>query len=494
MAVKRIGAGLIIVGTFGIALSLLIAFLLRAQADGQSIQILGIEISVIVILIGLWLVLSQASEEVQFEKQVQKFVNHILNLPMIIWVLLAFLLVYFRYFIFPLFLNSGLVMDYLTGYLENINPIGNDLIVMLDQIKGWVATGQSPYLVQFYPPLTYLIFTPLLLIKDYLALYRFFTAFSFINYSLLTLWLPFKMIDKRNASLAFLLFVTGLFSYGFQLELERGQYNVFAFLLCMSSIYTFHYHPKYRLIAYFLFSISIQLKLYPAIFIFMFVDDWRDWKNTIRRFIGIGIFNLMLFFVMGPQIFLDFIRSVTAQIVNPSWKGVTNHSISSFVGSVKYDGLGLVNMETLRVIRHNSEWLEAFLFVIFIILFVSNLVIFYIRKEPGLDPYLLLACTIGAIILPISYDYTLSILVTPMLLFLNGMSEMTKAWHKLLSILLTLAISIAYFSTLVPYKYRPFYLDNIFPSLFLILIVVTILNFMRYKNSKVGLIENELAT
>src|ERR1043165_6826926 len=101
MAVKRIGAGLIIVGTFGIALSLLIAFLLRAQADVQSIQILGLEISVIVILIGLWLVLSQASEEVQFEKQVEKFVNHILNLPMIIWVLLAFLLVYFRYFIFP---------------------------------------------------------------------------------------------------------------------------------------------------------------------------------------------------------------------------------------------------------------------------------------------------------------------------------------------------------------------------------------------------------
>jgi hypothetical protein len=225
----------------------------------------------------------------------------------------------------------------------------------------------------------------------------------------------------------------------------------------------------------------------------MFVDDSKDWKAAVRRFIGLGSFNLLLFFAMGPQIFLDFIRSVTAQIVNPSWKGVTNHSISSFVGSVKYDGLGLVSMETLRVIRHNSEWIEAFLFVIFIILFVSNVVIFHLRRESGLDPYLLLACTIGAIILPISYDYTLSILAVPMLLFLSGIAEMTTAWQKLISLLLTLAISIAYFSTLVPYKYRPSYLDNIFPSLFLILIVLTILNFMRYRNSKVGLIENEVA-
>jgi len=491
MAVKKVGAGLIIAGTFGIALSFLIAFLLRAQADIQSIRILGIEISNIIILIGLWLTLSNATETFQLGKQTQNLFNKILNLPTIVWVLLGFLLIYFRYFIFPLFLNSGLAMDYLTGYLENINPIGNDLIVMLDQIKGWVTTGQSPYVVQFYPPLTYLIFTPLLLIKDYLTLFRFFTVFSFINYCLLTLWLPLKIIEKKSAALAFLLFATGLFSYGLQLELERGQYNIFAFLLCMFSIYIFHYHPKYRLIAYFLFSISIQLKLYPAIFIFMFVDDWRDWKNTIRRLIGIGIFNLMFFFLMGPQIFLDFIHSVTAQIVNPSGKGVTNHSISSFVGNVKYDGLGLISMETLRVLRHNSGWIEAFLYVSFIILFVSNLVIFHLRKESGLDPYLLLSCTIGAIILPISYDYTLSILGVSMLLFLCGMSEMTKVWHKLIAVLLTLAISIAYFSTLVPYKYRPAFLDNIFPSLFFILIVVTILNFMRYKNSKIQLVENE---
>jgi hypothetical protein len=93
---------------------------------------------------------------------------------------------------------------------------------------------------------------------------------------------------------------------------------VFTLLLCLTSIYIFHYHPKYRLLAYILFSLSVQLKLYPAIFIVMFVDDWRDWKNVVLRFLGIGLVNLLLFFVMGYQTFQDFIRSVTAQMLNPT--------------------------------------------------------------------------------------------------------------------------------------------------------------------------------
>ncbi len=493
MAVKKIGVGLIIIGTLGIASSILVAFLLRTKADIQSIQIFCIEISVIIFLIGLWLTLAKITEDIQPRKQIQNLVDRILNLPTITWVLISFLFVYFRTFIVPVFLNSDLQMRYFAGYVPNLVPIGNDLSVMIDQIKAWVATNQSPYLVQFYPPLTYILFAPLLLIKDYLTLYRLFTIFTFFNYCLLTLLLPLKIIDKKNYSLALLFFLIGLLSYGFQFEIERGQYNIFTFLLCIFSIYIFHYHRKYRLIAYFLFSISIQLKLYPAIFIFMFVDDWRDWKNVILRFVGIGLFNFILFFAMGYQIFWDFIHSVTAQMINPSWLGAWNHSISSFVDTIKLDGLGLIDLDTLRVLRHNSGWIEAFLLLVFIILFISNLIIFYLRKESGLDPYLLLACTIGAMVLPISYDYKLSILTVPMLLFLCEISEMKNIWRKFISILLILGISLAYSSTLIPYKYRPYYLNNIFPSLFLILILATLSNFMRYKDSKVQAIENKSA-
>jgi hypothetical protein len=225
----------------------------------------------------------------------------------------------------------------------------------------------------------------------------------------------------------------------------------------------------------------------------MFVDDWRDWKGTLLRFVELGIFNVMLFFVMGYRIFWDFVRSVSAQLVNPSWIGPWNHSISSFVSTVKQDGLGLIGPETLRVVRHNSGWLEAFLLLLFLVLFVSALIISHRRKEAGLDPYLLLSCTIGAMILPISYDYTLSILAAPMLLFLSGLAEMRSAALRFISVLLTLGVSISYSLTLIPSLYRPQVLENAFPALLLILVLASILNLMRYQNLQARREEAELA-
>jgi hypothetical protein len=466
------------------ASSLLIPVLSNGGADVQPIRVLGIEISVIILLAGIWSKLTGAGENFQPGKRIRHMTERTLDLPSIVWVLIGFVLVYLLMFISPVFLNANLQMNYITGYLPNLNPIGNDLIVMVEQIKGWVATGQSPYAVQFYPPLTYIIFSPLLLIEDYHALYRFFILFGLVNYCLLSFLLPLKIVEKRNIPLILLFFITGLLSYGFQFELERGQYNIFAFLLCMSSIHIFHHRRKHRLIAYLLFSLSIHLKLYPAIFIFMFVDDWRDWKNVILRFAGIGAFNFLLLFAMGYQTFTDFIRSVFIQIANPGWIGITNHSISSFVSMIKRDAFGLVDFITLRELRHNAELIEALLLLVFFILFVSAVVIFHLRRKPGMDVYLLLACTIGAMILPISYDYTLTILGTPLALFLCGIEETRNPRHKFVSILLTLGISASYASLLIPSIYRPYVLSNAFPALFFILILLTILNVIRYINSK----------
>ena len=494
MAVKKIGRGLIITGIAGIVVSLLAAFLPGERAEIQPLQIFLIELSLILSFVGIWLGQRDAIGIVQPGKPFRDVLNWLLGLSIFAWVFLGFLIVYILFFVIPMFLRPGMQMNYFTGYIPNLIPIGNDLTVMVDLIKGWVAGNLSPYTIQFYPPLTYILFAPLLLIENPLALYRFFTVFTFVSYCLLALLLPLKIIDKRYFALALLLFVTGLFSYGFQFELERGQYNVFTFLLCLTAIYIFHYHPRYRLLAYILFSISVQLKLYPAIFIVMFVDDWRDWKRTLLRLAGIGLFNLLLFFVMGYQTFLDFIRSVTAQVVNPSWIGVWNHSISSFISMVKQDGFGLLPFETLRVFRHNAGWVEGLLILAFVTLFLSALVIFHLRRKPGLDPYLLLACTVGALILPISYDYTLSILVTPMLLFMCGIPEMSNTGYKFLSALLILGISIAYFSILIPYNFRPYVLHNSFPLLFVILILATLLNFLRYQHDKVQVGKTEAAS
>ena len=128
----------------------------------------------------------------------------------------------------------------------------------------------------------------------------------------------------------------------------------------------------------------------------------------------------------------------------------------------KQDGFGRVSLESLRVVRQNAVRVEGALLLAFAILFLCALIFSYLRKKPGLDPYLLLACTIGALILPISYDYTLSILAAPVLLFLSAIPRPDRAGLKIFSMLLILGISIGYFMILTPYNYRPYFLHNSF--------------------------------
>jgi hypothetical protein len=297
------------------------------------------------------------------------------------------------------------------------------------------------------------------------------------------------MTDKKNLPLILLFFVTGLTSYGLQFELERGQYNILTFLLCLWAIYIFHYHPRYRILAYLLFSLSVQLKIYPAIFIVMLIDNWRDWKSMLLRFVGLAIFNILLLFTMGYRTFLDFLQAVSKQVVTPGWTFNGNHSIKAFVFNLTKDGFRITGSDTLEVLRQNSGFIETILFLLFGISFITAILISYTRNRTGMDPYLLMTCMMGAMIIPISIDYTLSIIAAPVVLVLSNISEPKNTYQRLISIFMVLGISLSYASMLIPFKYKPYYLNNAFPPLFLILIFVTVLNWIRYKNTEAPVTE-----
>lgn len=492
MTLRKAGLGLVGIGILGTALSLIADFLPGAKAGIQSTQILGIEMSIIILLIGIWAILASKDEKLDVSQRVRNFIDQLINLPVIAWVLIGFLIAYILFFVSPMFLNSDLRMNYFIRYIPDRFPIGNDLIVIIELAKGWFTANQSPYTIQFYPPFTYMFFAPLLLVDSYPMLYKSFTLFTIVSYCFLTLILPLKMVDKKNIPLVLLFFITGLASYGLQFELERGQYNVFTFLLCLWSIYVFHYHPKYRIFAYLLFSLSVQLKLYPAIFIVMLIDDWRAWKSILVRFAGIALFNILLLFIMGYQIFWDFLGSVSSQMTTPGWTWNGNHSINAFVFNLTKDGFRIIESNTLDILRQNAGFIETSLFLIFVILFISAILISYKRNRPGVDPYLLIACMIGALIIPISNDYTLAILAASVALVLCSIPGLKTIPQKLISILMILGISFSYASILVPFKYKPYYLNNAFPPLFFILIFVTILNLIRYKNAEELSTETEL--
>lgn len=480
---KKIGLSVFVLGLLGIIASFIPRIFSGENVNGQIIQILGTEISVLVALAGVWILRSEPSKMVRTGSSIHKIMNQVFDLPLIVWVSLGFLFVYLVFFVTPVFLNHNLEMKYPVDYLPNINPIGNDLSVLIRHMRGWFYEHQSPYTVHFYPPLTFILFSPLLLIKDQLLVYRIFTLFSLICYFLLAI-LALKLMQKRNIPMWILLFCTGLFSYGFQFELERGQYDIFTFLLCIWAIYIFRYHQRHRLLAYLLFSISIQLKLYPAIFIVMFVDDWRDWKNNLLRFAGIGVFNFLLLFVMGSQIFLEFVHMASTQLLTPEWIWIGNHSINSFVDMLTRDGFNILTPGTLEALRGYSGAISNLFLIIFLIAFTTAIYISASKTQEEIDGFLLLTCMIGAMIIPVSNDYKLSLLPLPMAVFYASIPEWKNIFHKIISIPLIFTISVTYFSMFVSYKYKPYFLNNAFPALFLVLLFATILNLIRYKNSR----------
>jgi len=401
--------------------------------------------------------------------------RNILESTFFTWVLLGFLISYLLFFLRPIFLNTP-VMRF-PKYVPAGSSIGGDLKQMLSYSHAWLILHQTPYIGNnLYPPLATLLFTPLLIVKFSWA-YKLITFVNVLCYILITLIIPMRMVKEGSISASLLLVIgTGLFSYGFQFELERGQFNIIAMTFCFLAICIYHSHVKYRYLAYALFTLSVQLKIYPIIFIIMLIKDWRDWKTNLKKFFALIAVNLALFFVLGPVIFLDFINSLKAQMINPYiWKG--NHSIRSFI-------LWASNIAT----QHGwtwpnkySGWIQLALLVLVVVCIGLIMLQDYRRDVHDVNSYLLLACTLGAMLIPsVSHDYKLSILAAPIAILFHELSSTSKTSlpprQKVVSIGLVFVLSLAYSSTLFSYTNKPLIVQNNFPTLLAMLLVIVCLS------------------
>ncbi|MGB7873755.1 MAG: glycosyltransferase family 87 protein, partial [Anaerolineales bacterium] len=280
--------------------------------------------------------------------------------------------------------------------------------------------------------------------------------------------IPLYVIQKKELGTLLLLGIIGLFSYGFQFEIERGQFNMIAFALCLLAIYIFHYQHKFRYFSYLLFSLAVQLKLYPAIFILMFIRDWRDWKNNIRRILGVGVFNFLLLFSVGYQLFQDFMRQITSRQLNLQSSRFEDLSISGFTYFLAEDGLGIPS--------YYAKLIGTLLLVLFGIILLTIIVHLYRNRKNGFNPYLLLVCTIGALMIPTaSFDYKLPILVAPMIILLSSMPKISNNYKKAATIMILIIMSMAYWSTLYPYNVKSPLLFRNSPALLTILFATTIM-------------------
>jgi len=474
---KKIGFILITIGILFVVTFALadVVGLGRRGAIGAA-QLLGIELGAILILIGIGFIMIDWSGEWEAGKRIRGMLAQILELPPTVWAISTFLVLYVLFFIYPMFF-SGHVIHYFVKYIPDawVTRIGFDIEFTVSRIGGWLTLNRSPYLDgSLYSPLTIAIFAPLLII-GYPAYYKFITIMTLLCYVFAGLLIPLLTGPKRNYTPLLLFFMTGLFSYGFQFELERGQFNMIAFASCLLAIYLYHFHHEFRYFAYLLFSLAIQLKFYPVIFTFMFVREWRDWKNNVRRILGLGVFNFSLLFVLGYRIFADFFRTITALQASPQRDQPQELSIKGFVYALTTDGFGITQTNNLT---QYSGLIEGFLVVLFGLCLFSVIVHAYMHQQNGLNTHLLGICTIGALILPAaSFDYKLPLLTAPMAMILSSLPSFRSDRTKIVSIVVIIMTS-AYWSTLYPYIVKPSFFSRNSPALFIILISITILYFL----------------
>jgi hypothetical protein len=310
---------------------------------------------------------------------------------------------------------------------------------------------------------------------------RFSTAFALLTlmtvllYVASSLCLPVLMGSERRVSQAALLIcMTGLVSYGLQFELERGQWNVVSVFLALLAVWIFHWHPRQRLLAYTLFVLSVQLKVYPVVFIALFISNWRLWRENLLRLALLAGANFALFFVQGMRPLQIWLSGLKAWSADPwIWEG--NPSIESAVTLLSQYGTrqGWAGMSA-------AAGLVEVLLTLIVIACLAAIAIHYLRR-PGAtpSPYYLLAAAVGCLLIPGGgYDYRLSMLGGPMVLLLlaeESNDRMGASRGALLRRSAVFLLAFAYATTLFPPDQKPYYLANNFPALFIMVIMVTAL-------------------
>jgi hypothetical protein len=408
----------------------------------------------------------------------KSLVSRITSLSPLIWILSGFLLSYLSFFVRPIFRGNAM---HFPAYVPALDSIGYDLAQMLTYSSHWLERGPSPYIgANLYPPLASVTFSPLTFLP-FTTAYRVILLATVVSFVFSCTLFPLLVFPRRDGSPLLPMFlVTGLLSYGLQFELERGQFNVVAVACTFLGIYLLHRRPRLRLLSYLLFTLSIQLKIYPVIFTPMFVEDWAAWKSRLPRIVGILALNIAGLFVLGPRTFHDFLAAVARQMADPYiWIG--NHSAMSFA---------------VQLLPSRARPLELAILCLFGACFAFAVGLCLARRLKGPDPYLLLVCTVGALVIPsVSHDYTLPLLVAPVAIFLDA-QRVLKGPSRFIFVrpLMLTTLTFAYSAILFSYTNRgsfplighnipPIVTQNSLPAILVVLLSATALVALSFEDN-----------
>jgi hypothetical protein len=407
----------------------------------------------------------------------------------------AYIIVAIGFFIVTVFFNSDKKMVYPRYIPENKN-IGNDFLLDYNFGARYFVEHKSAYIgddpdnwytQNAYPPLFTLFLYPLFRFGfKYLTGYYIVAALILFSFLWMVLVLPFLYYKKKSLPpVTVFVLVTGLTSYGLQFALERGQFDLISIAITLSSVMIFWYFPKWRWLAYGLFIIGFQFKVYPFIFILCMVEDWHDWKKNLLRLGGITLATFASLFVMGIKGFTEFLRALTFQFQNSATPYPRDHGVNNGIDYL----YRILNWDL------SQPAINALKLTLMIIGFLFLLIILalYLKKmrKGGLYPPLLLACMLSAMVLfPASKDYKLGLLCGVFCMYVIYLQEqlsMTSHKRNIVVQLLFGLVSLCYSAVLFSEAYRPDVLKNSFPILYGMFIVITIIELILYEKDRVVL-------
>jgi len=399
---------------------------------------------------------------------------------------------FFLFFIVPVFMNSQREM-FFPRYLPAITPIGGDYRIVFNFISKWIAGENLTGLRALNcPPFSWLIYLPMLLVSLQTG-YVLCVCLTLICFTGVIVWTARHSGENKKEALPLVL-IPGLMSYGLQFELERGQFNVVAIALTVVSIAMYHVgSEKWRIpttwLSFFLFSCAIQMKLFPACFVFLFTRDARAWRRNIVRWGGLGCANIALLLALGWDNFMRFWSSL--KCLQGSYAGRAGVSIQSFAGlvqkmvddsfstvslaGVNADGLDVARSWVPNVLRyHFGDIVCAVGMLLAIGCFAIILLVAWQKNNRRIWALLMMGCVlIGLLVLGNSYAYRLSVLPMVLVWFLKESDDFRLgSWRERLRLCLGILFYFGYCACLFPYAYVPVFLQSTVPVLLIMLIAV----------------------
>ena len=475
MTIKNLGKIITGLAGAGIIAILLLDVVGLGKPGLQAGQLSATLFGILVMAVGIGLAQSPEQEKNALSA-LRDALNNLLCQPVYIWIIAGFGISYFLFFISPTIFNTDLRFTYYNRYLPEHYPIGGDFIMTIDAIKTVIIGQEIPKIL--YPPLLNILFSPFILL-DYPQSYYILSAITLLSLVILVVFIPKQLIRIREQPIIALVLTGSLLSYGLQFELERGQSHTIAFMFCIFGVYLFHKHPNMRLLSYFLFSISMQMKVYPVIFVLLFIQDWRVWSENIKRFIGLGLLNASLLFLHGTDYFIHFYQDMMVSAVNSPENYIDNHSVKAFTFNLVHNNFGALDPDLLKILKPNASMIEMGLIALCFLCLGLVLWQAYRENRPGINLRLLFACTLLCLLVPaLNHDYTLGLLAGAFVLFTGDIQLQGGFRRRTLSILLIVIMALAYSATFYPFKYRPLELASTFPMLLTLLLTSTTLTFI----------------